>query len=50
LEGEPEPELIQVQDLVWAEPGELANYPMGKVDRQIASQITRLVSSRETDI
>lgn len=50
LEGEPEPELIQVQDLIWAEPGEMANYPMGKVDRQIASQINRWVSATETDI
>jgi len=49
-EGTPEPKLIQVQDLAWAEPGELANYPMGKVDRQIASQLVLGIPARETDI
>ncbi len=49
-EGTPEPQLIQVQDLVWTEPGELANYPMGKVDRQIASQLVLGIPARDTEI
>ena len=38
VSGEPRP--IQVSDLRWATLGELAAYPMGKIDRMIASQIT----------
>ncbi|HEX9091287.1 MAG TPA: A/G-specific adenine glycosylase [Anaerolineales bacterium] len=34
LQGEPQP--IQVTDLRWVSPAELVQYPMGKIDRQIA--------------
>ena len=34
LGGEPRP--LQVTDLRWVTPGELAQYPMGKIDRQIS--------------
>ncbi len=33
------PEPLQVHDLRWVEPIELSNYPMGKIDRQIATRI-----------
>jgi A/G-specific adenine glycosylase len=33
------PQALQVQDLRWVPPGELTNYPMGKIDRQIASRL-----------
>ncbi|HWQ83396.1 MAG TPA: A/G-specific adenine glycosylase [Anaerolineales bacterium] len=39
-QGEPEPQLLQVNDLAWAELSDLAKYPMGKVDRQIASHLS----------
>ena len=32
-----EPKALQVHDLAWVAPSELKTYPMGKVDRQIAS-------------
>jgi len=34
-----EPRPVQVQDLTWIHPSELPNYPMGKIDRQIARRI-----------
>lgn len=37
--GSPEPECLQVQDLAWVKSNELEKYPMGKVDRQIASHL-----------
>lgn len=37
--GSPEPERLQVHDFAWVKPGELDKYPMGKVDRQIASHL-----------
>jgi A/G-specific adenine glycosylase len=36
-EGEPRP--LQVSDLRWVSPGELENFPMGKIDRQISKDI-----------
>jgi A/G-specific adenine glycosylase len=39
VDGGGEPELLQVQDLVWVKPPEMINYPMGKVDRQIATDL-----------
>ncbi len=39
--GSPEPERLQVHDLAWVKPDELEKYPMGKVDRQIASHLAR---------
>jgi A/G-specific adenine glycosylase len=35
-----EPRPLQVNDLRWVEPSQLREYPMGKIDRLIASQIT----------
>jgi A/G-specific adenine glycosylase len=34
-----EPRPIQVDDLCWAAPALLGNYPMGKIDRQIAARV-----------
>jgi len=39
-EGEA-PRTLQVQEVRWVNPEELANYPMGKIDRQIAEEISR---------
>ena len=36
-EGEPKP--IEAADIAWVPPASLTDYPMGKVDRQIASKI-----------
>jgi A/G-specific adenine glycosylase len=36
-----QPQLIQVQDLRWAAADELVNYPMGKIDRQIANLLVK---------
>jgi A/G-specific adenine glycosylase len=38
FEGRP-PRAVQVQDLRWVKPEELADYPMGKIDRQIARRL-----------
>jgi len=37
LEGEPQP--LQASDIRWVLPAQLAEYPMGKIDRQIAHKI-----------
>ncbi len=37
--GRPRP--IQAAELAWVRPGELAGYPMGKVDRMIAGELDR---------
>ncbi len=34
-----QPQAIQVEDLRWARPSELTDFPMGKIDRQIAARI-----------
>jgi A/G-specific adenine glycosylase len=34
------PRAVQVQDLRWVKPEELADYPMGKIDRQIARKLS----------
>lgn len=34
-----EPRPLQVDDLCWAAPAQLGNYPMGKIDRQIAVRV-----------
>jgi A/G-specific adenine glycosylase len=39
LDGEPQ--AIEVSDLHWAAPSELDDFPMGKIDRQIAHRIQR---------
>ena len=39
-EGEA-PRTLQVQEVRWVNPEELANYPMGKIDRQIAEEISK---------
>lgn len=36
-----EPRPLQVNDLHWVEPSQLSEYPMGKIDRQIATEIFR---------
>jgi A/G-specific adenine glycosylase len=45
LEGEPRP--IEASDLRWVAPADLPRYPMGKVDRQIA---TRLVNNEPSQL
>jgi len=37
INGEPKP--LEAESLAWVPPGELARFPMGKVDRQIAGQL-----------
>ncbi len=37
--GEPRP--LEASELRWAAPAELANFPMGKIDRQIASLLSK---------
>jgi A/G-specific adenine glycosylase len=39
LDGEPQP--IEASDLRWVTPLELKEYPMGKIDREIASKLVR---------
>lgn len=39
LNGGNLPRALQVHDLRWVEPSELNSYPMGKIDRQIATKI-----------
>jgi A/G-specific adenine glycosylase len=39
LKGEPRP--LEASDLRWVSPGELPDYPMGKVDRQIAAYLLK---------
>jgi hypothetical protein len=36
-EGEPKP--LEAAELAWVSPSELQQYPMGKVDRQIARKL-----------
>ncbi len=42
LDGEPQP--LEAAELAWVGPQELKEYPMGKVDRQIARRIGSLPS------
>lgn len=44
VNGGAEPQPLQVHDIVWLKPAEMTNYPMGKVDRQIASSLIAGVS------
>ncbi len=39
LKGGQQPQPVQVQDLRWVQRSELAGYPMGKIDRQIATRL-----------
>lgn len=43
LAGEPKP--LEASELRWATPAELPDYPMGKIDRQIARQLTTPATS-----
>lgn len=45
-EGVPRP--IGVEDLQWVRPGELSDYPMGKLDRLIAKKLGKQVSLEDT--
>jgi A/G-specific adenine glycosylase len=45
LQNGHEPQAVQVNDLRWITPDEFSSYPMGKIDRQIAS---RLVDARHS--
>jgi A/G-specific adenine glycosylase len=38
IEGEPKP--VEAAELAWVNPADLQHYPMGKVDRRIAQQLT----------
>lgn len=38
----PEPNPVEASQIGWVRPGELAGYPMGKIDRQIASRLVNL--------
>ena len=37
------PKPLQVEDLRWSKVSELSNYPMGKIDRQIAKELLKLL-------
>ena len=39
LEKDSQPRPLQVRDLRWVRPDEMADYPMGKIDRQIARRL-----------
>jgi len=39
LPGGQQPQPVQVQDLRWVQRSELPAYPMGKIDRQIATRL-----------
>jgi A/G-specific adenine glycosylase len=41
LPGAAQPQIIQVQDLRWVTAAELVDYPMGKIDRQIATLLVK---------
>jgi A/G-specific adenine glycosylase len=41
--GESPPKAVQVQDLRWVKADDLANYPMGKIDRQIALRLNESI-------
>lgn len=41
--GGAEPTPVEASQIRWVEPGELANYPMGKIDRQIASRLKNFI-------
>jgi A/G-specific adenine glycosylase len=40
ISGEPQP--LEASELNWVLPADLAKYPMGKIDRQIASILSQL--------
>ena len=42
LENGDQPQVIQVKDLRWVQPGELRDFPMGKIDRQISRDLLAL--------
>jgi A/G-specific adenine glycosylase len=42
MEGEPQP--LQASELRWVTPGQLGEFPMGKIDRQIARRINNSAS------
>jgi A/G-specific adenine glycosylase len=46
IQGEPRP--LEAAELAWASPGSLPNYPMGKVDRQIARKL--ILRENELDV
>jgi len=39
--GSPEPQALEASELRWVLPEELAHFPMGKIDRQIARRLTQ---------
>ncbi len=45
IEGEPQ--ALEASDLRWVKPVELMNYPMGKIDRQIATYLVGLPLDRQ---
>lgn len=49
LPREADPQPVQVDDLRWEQPSDLPAYPMGKVDRQIARDLSRLRWDLVTD-
>jgi A/G-specific adenine glycosylase len=44
-----EPDLKEHTGMSWAEVGELSNFPMGKIDRQIATQLANRLPVEATD-
>jgi A/G-specific adenine glycosylase len=42
-----QPQPVQVHDLRWVKPSELPAFPMGKIDRQIASRLVEDVEALE---
>jgi len=50
LAGAALPQVLQVQDIRWVDVRELAGYPMGKIDRQIASQLINMQKTTAQEI
>ena len=50
LKNRRKPAPIQVHDLRWVSVSQLGDYPMGKIDRQIAKHITLQKTSQETSL
>jgi A/G-specific adenine glycosylase len=40
INGEPRP--LEAVDLIWIRPADLDDYPMGKIDRQIAARLNQV--------
>ena len=46
MTGKDDPEPLESEELAWVEPADLAEYPMGKVDRLIANRLSELAGDK----